>query len=159
MSNFSEQELHKLFADSGIIENPKFVGRACLGTLGKDLCVRAEFVTLRTAYHYEALQLTVLNRTEGVIDKCVVRFKDIFDIKQPSGPFSFRDEVCPYIWDDTGKAGWNAYQPTPADFNALRRAANEYLDVFREQVPERTMETPAKKPPGRKTPRKSRDER
>lgn len=45
--NFFEQELQKLFADGTVISGPTFSGRACLGTLGKDLRVRAEFVTTR----------------------------------------------------------------------------------------------------------------
>lgn len=45
MNNFFEQELRKLFGDDEIIQAPKFVGRACLGELGGDLRVRAEFIT------------------------------------------------------------------------------------------------------------------
>ena len=45
MSNFFEQELRRLFGDGEIIQAPKFVGRACLGELGGDLQVRAEFIT------------------------------------------------------------------------------------------------------------------
>ncbi len=159
MSNFFEQELRKLFADGMIIENPKFVGRACLGDLGGDLRVRAEFITMGLANHYEAVRLTVLNRTEGVVDRCVLRFKDIIGIKPIPGNPNFRNGVSPYIWDDHGNAQWYAYQPTPADFEMLQQAADDYVDVFRERVPERTMDTPAKKSPGRKMPRKSRDER
>lgn len=42
---FYEQELRKLFADGTVIGSPKFTGRACLGTLGKDLRARVQFVT------------------------------------------------------------------------------------------------------------------
>ena len=74
MTNFSEQELRKLFADGGIIDDPKFVGRACLGSLDSDLRVRAEFITMGIAGHYSALRLTVLNRKEGWIKaSCVSR--------------------------------------------------------------------------------------
>ena len=43
--NFFEQELRRLFGDGEIIQGPKFVGRACLGDLGGELRVRAEFIT------------------------------------------------------------------------------------------------------------------
>ena len=158
MSNFFEQELRKLFADGIIIENPKFVGRACLGDLDGDLRVRADFITMGIADQYEALRLTVLNRTEGVIDRNVLRFKDIIGTKPVSNP-NFRNGISPCIWDNYGKAEWYVYQPTPADFETLRQAADDYLDVFRERVPERTVEAPAKKSPGRKISKKSRDER
>ena len=45
MSNFFEQELRKLFGDGRIIDDPTYSGRACFGTLGNDLRVRAQFVT------------------------------------------------------------------------------------------------------------------
>ena len=57
MSNFFEQELRKLFGDGEIIRSPSFTGRACLGTLGKDLRVRAQFVTSGYADHYDTLKI------------------------------------------------------------------------------------------------------
>lgn len=159
MSNFFEQELRKLFADGGIIDDPKFVGRACLGSLDGDLRVRAEFITMGIAEHYSALRLTVLNRKEGVVDKSVLRFEDILGKKAVPGNPNFRNGVSPHIWDNCGKAEWYAYRPTPADFEALRQAADDYLDVFRERTPERVMESPVRKSPARKTSRNSRDER
>lgn len=159
MSNFFEQELRKLFADGAIIENPKFVGRACLGSLGGDLRVRAEFITMGVAEHYSALRLTVLNRKEGVVDKSVLRFEDILGKKALPGNPNFRNGVSPHIWDDRGKTDWYVYRPTPADFEALRQAADDYLSVFQERTPERAIEPPARKSPARKTPKKSRDER
>ena len=43
--DFFEQELRRLFGGGEIIQSPKFVGRACLGDLGGDLRVRAQFIT------------------------------------------------------------------------------------------------------------------
>ena len=61
---FYEQELRKLFADGTVIGSPKFTGRACLGTLGKDLRARVQFVTSGHADHYDVISVTVLNRTD-----------------------------------------------------------------------------------------------
>ena len=49
MNNFFEQELRKLFGDGMIIGDPAFSGRSCYGTLGKDLRVRAQFITTRVS--------------------------------------------------------------------------------------------------------------
>ena len=65
---FYEQELRKLFADGTVIGSPKFTGRACLGTLGKDLRARVQFVTSGHADHYDAISVTVLNRSDVVVD-------------------------------------------------------------------------------------------
>lgn len=122
MSNFFEQELRKLFGDGEIIQDPKFVGRACLGDLGGELLVRAEFITTGYADHYEALRLVVLKRTEGEIDRLVLRMKDVIGVKQVPGNPNFPKGVSPYIWDDCGKAEWYAFRPTASDYQALRRA-------------------------------------
>lgn len=40
-----EQELRKLFDHSDLVDRPQFSGRVCVGDLGKDLRVRAEFLS------------------------------------------------------------------------------------------------------------------
>ena len=72
---FYEQELRKLFADGTVIGSPTFAGRACLGTLGKDLRARVQFVTSGHADHYDVISVTVLNRTDGVVDKLRLRLR------------------------------------------------------------------------------------
>ena len=148
MSNFFEQELRKLFADGSIIESPQFVGRACLGTLGGDLRVRAQFVTGIIANQYNALKIVVLNRTDGPVDTMVLKLKDLLGTK-----------AAPRIWDDSGNAQWYGYRPTIADYEAIRQAVGDYLDVFREQVQERESPAPTRKSPGRSASKKGRDER
>ena len=123
MSNFFEQELRKLFADGSIIESPQFVGRACLGTLGGDLRVRAQFVTGIVANQYNALKIVVLNRTDGPVDTMVLKLKDLLGTK-----------AAPRIWDDSGNAQWYAYRPTIADYETIRQAADDYLSVFRAEI-------------------------
>ena len=88
---FFEQELRKLFADGAVIKNPRFAGRACFGTLGKDLRVRVQFVTSGHADHYDAMSVSVLNRTDGVVDKLRIRLKDVLGIKPVPGNPNFRN--------------------------------------------------------------------
>ena len=134
---FYEQELRKLFADGQIIGSPKFTGRVCLGSLGGDLRVRVQFVTTGIADHYEAISVSILNRTDGVVDKLRIRLQDVLGKKQVLGNPNFPNGVSPYIWDDSGKAEWYAFRPTAEDYRALRQAVGEYLDVFREQAIEK----------------------
>lgn len=117
---FYEQELRKLFADGTVIGSPTFAGRACLGTLGKDLRARVQFVTSGHADHYDVISVTVLNRTDGVVDKLRLRLKDVLGVKQVPGNPNFRSGVLPYIWDDYGKVEWYAFRPSAADYTAMR---------------------------------------
>ena len=142
MSNFFEQELRKLFEDGKIIGTPAFSGRACFGTLGKDLRVRAQFVTTMIADHYDALRLTVLNRTDGPVDTQTLKLKDLLGMKPvPSNPNS-RNGVSPYIWDYRGDVDWYIYHPTAADYQKLRQAVGDYLGVFRERETVRDADGP-----------------
>ena len=142
MSNFFEQELQKLFGDVKIINDPTYSGRSCYGTLGKDLRVRAQFISTKVADEYDALKLTVLNRTEGQVDALILRMKDLLGKKPVPGNPNFRSGVIPYIWNDYGKLEWYAYTPTPADYETIRQAAEQYLGVFRDRSRERTQDGP-----------------
>ena len=134
MNNFFEHELGKLFGDGEIIQSPRFTGRACLGTLGKDLRVRAQFVTTGIADHYDALKITVLNRKDGPIDTLMLKLKDVWGKKPVLNNPNFRDGIFPHIWVDGGKPEWYAYQPTPADMERLCQEVEQYLSVFRERT-------------------------
>ena len=135
MSNFFEQELRKLFADGSVIHDPVFVGRACLGGLDRNRQVRAEFVTLGHADHYAALRLTLLDSSQGVVDKLTLRFKDVWGKQKiPNNPY-LRDGVNPHIWVDGDRIDWYAYHPTQEDYRQLRQMASDYVETFRIQVP------------------------
>lgn len=128
--NFFANELKKIFLD-GVITEPSFVGRSCFGYLGKDLRVRAEFIAPHTVDNYDALKISILNRTNGIVDHITLNFKDVWGTKAvPNNP-NFRDGVNPHIWVYSGQADWYAYHPSSADYKTLRHAAKAYLDVFR----------------------------
>ena len=140
MSNFFERELGRVFGDGQVIRDPTYSGRACLGTLGKDLRVRAQFITSGYADHYDALKITVLNRTDGPVDTLVLKLKDLLGKKSVPGNPNFREGVSPHIWDNYGKQEWYAYHPTAADYEVIRQAAKQYLDVFRDRQQERVQD-------------------
>ncbi len=146
MSNFFEQELRKLFGDERIIDDPTYSGRACFGTLDGDLRVRAQFISTHVADEYNALKLTVLNRTGGPVDTLVLNLKDLLGMKPVPGNPNFPRGVAPYIWVDRGQPEWYAFRPTVTDYQTIQQAAEQYLDVFRERsqerAPERTQNGP-----------------
>ena len=140
MSNFFERELGRVFGDGQVIRNSTYSGRSCFGTLGKDLRVRARFITTGYADHYDSLKITVLNRTDGPVDTLVLKLKDLLGKKSVPGNPNFREGVSPHIWDNYGKQEWYAYHPTAADYEVIRQAAKQYLDVFRDRQQERVQD-------------------
>ena len=142
MRNFFEQELRKLFEDEEMIRSPQFSGRACLGTLERNIRVKAEFVSTKIADEYDALRITVVYRKEGVIDKTTLRIVDMIGRKKiPSNPY-FQDGMSPHIWTDCGQHEWYAYTPDVSDYIAMRQEVARYLEAFRERTPERSSEGP-----------------
>ena len=142
MSSFFEQELGRLFGDGQVIRNPTYSGRSCFGTLGKDLRVRARFISTGYADHYDSLKITVLNRTDGPVDTLVLKLKDLLGKKSVPGNPNFREGVSPHIWDNYGKQEWYAYHPPAADYEVIRQAAKQYLDVFRDRQQEHAQDGP-----------------
>ncbi len=130
-----EQELRKLFDHDAVFSDTKFVGRTCYGKISDNLRVRAEFVTLGHADHYEALKISLINRTEGVIDSTVLRFREVLGNKQVTNP-NFKEGVSPHLWKYQDELEWYVYKPTPSDFNKLANAVDDYIEVFREPVHE-----------------------
>ena len=129
-----EQELRKLFENSGLIDRPQFSGRVCVGELGKDLRVRAELFSAHVAADYDAIRLAVLNRTEGVVDKTLVRFEDVWGKRIVPGNPNFRSGVIPHLRSDYGELDWYVYHPDAADYDILRQAIGQYLSAFRERA-------------------------
>lgn len=140
--NFFEQELRKLFGDCRVIDDPHFSGRACMGTLGGDLRVRVQFSTSGHADHYDTLEVAVLNRTDGPVDTLSLKLKEVLGRKTvPNNP-NFSGSVEPHIWIYRETAEWYAYCPTAMDYQAIRQAVGNYLDVFRDRQTERAATSP-----------------
>ena len=97
---FYEQELRKIIGEQ--YPDATYVGRVCYVRLSDMNRAKIQFVTGSVANQYNALQLTILNRSEGQVDTLRLRFSDLLGTKVTSNP-NFRNGVDPHIWDDYGK--------------------------------------------------------
>ena len=133
MSSFFEQELEKMFGDGEVIQSPQFTGRACVGNVSENARAHISFTTTGVADRYDGLLIKILNKQQGEVDRCVIRFQDALGRKPvPNNP-NFRDGVIPHIWIDRGKAEWYAYRPNAADYQKLRQESEKFISVFRDQ--------------------------
>ena len=80
--NFFEKEMRMMFEHTGIIQDPKFVGRTMVGILDDNLRVKMQFVSTFIANHYDAIQVSIINRTDGVVDKETMKFGDIIGLQK-----------------------------------------------------------------------------
>ena len=123
---FFEKELRKIIGEQ--YPDATYVGNACYIRLSDMNRAKIQFTTRGNADNYSALQLSVLNCNEGVVDKLMVRFEDIWGKKQMG-----QSSVSPHIWNDYGECAWYGYHPNSGDYQALANAVTDYLDVFQEQ--------------------------
>ncbi|GHU91105.1 hypothetical protein FACS1894202_11970 [Clostridia bacterium] len=140
--NFFEQELRRL-VDAGIdTDNATFAGRACYVDLGGQNRAKIQFTTTGIADHYSALEVNILNRTDGKVDTLLFRFEDVWGRKLTDNP-NFSGGITPHIWTSGLKSEWTVYKPTPRDFEQLAEAVSGYLSVFTERDAEREPEQSA----------------
>lgn len=127
--NFFEKELRKLFED--LHPDATFVGRNCYIPLGDRVRACASFKTSGHADHYDTLHVKVLDRKEGPIDNITIRLSELLGKKQSPSPY-LRDGVNPHIWVDGDKAEWYGFKPSAQDYQQMREAVEDYIEVFRE---------------------------
>lgn len=138
--NLFEQELRKLFEDGSVIQTPWFSGNDCRGTLDTDLRVRVQFACSHVSGNYDTLKLAVLNRTGGEVDHVMLCVEDVWIPKDKSA-WSVCGPYMNYSYQSHNYE-WQFHKPTSADYDALRKAATGYLNVYRRQVMDREQTLP-----------------
>ena len=107
---------------------PPYVGRACYVRLSDMNRAKIQFVTGIVSNQYNALQMTILNRSEGQVDTLRLRFSDLLGTKMTSNP-NFRNGVEPHIWDDYGKGELVCVSPPPG--RTMRRCPMRCQTIWR----------------------------
>ena len=117
-----------MFAGSDLIHDARFCGRTMLGKLDDELRVKLQLISTYIANQYDAVQATIINRTEGVVDKQTFKFVDIIG-KQQRGNLS---GISPHIWDDNDRARW--YIPVTASEKAqIAETILGYVGMYQEE--------------------------
>ena len=133
MNNFFEQELRRLASQLTIMDDARFVGRACYGRVSENIRAKLQFVTMGTANQYEALQVSLINNTEGEIDSSTIRFKELWGMLPTDNP-NFPQGIAPHTWTNNGKTDWYVEAPGPAEYEALAGEVDEYMELFSEDM-------------------------
>lgn len=120
----TEQELRKLFGESEIFYDAVFCGKMMIGKIDKDVRAKIEFANMNISKHYDALKVTILNRTEGPIDTTIFQFKDMIGMKNGNAP---------YFWDETTQPGWYGFRPTMDDYDSISDKLHDYISEFADE--------------------------
>ena len=127
--NVFEKSLRELFDKSQLLQDPKYTGRTCLARLDKDLRVKLSFVENGVAGEYTAIRASIINRTDGVVDKQTFRFRDMVPARSKETLFG-RD--YPYIWICDGKAEWYGQPLSQKEQRLVRDGILDYVEMYLE---------------------------
>lgn len=125
--NVFEKTLRELFGRSEILSDIKYTGKTCLARLDRDLLVKLEFTDPGTACNFTAISASIINRTEGLVDKQVFRFSDMVPARTGQTTFG-RD--YPYIWIYDGKEQLCGNPLTAAEKRMVSNAILDYVDMY-----------------------------
>ena len=128
--NVYEKALRDLFGKSEELKDIKFTGRTCLARLDKDLRVKLQFVTTGTAGNYTAICASIINRTDGVVDKQTFRFRDMVPARSGSQAFGLQ---YPYIWEYNGNPEWYGQPLSTKEKQLVRDSILDYVEMYMEQ--------------------------
>ena len=128
--NVYEKALRDLFGKSEELKDIKYTGRTCLARLDKDLRVKLQFVTTGTAGNYTAICASIINRTDGVVDKQTFRFRDMVPARSGSQAFGLQ---YPYIWEYNGNPEWYGQPLSAKEKQLVRDSILDYVEIYMEQ--------------------------
>jgi len=128
---FFESVLRKITLDCEYINDPKFVGGACVCRLTDDTSVKLSFSECGYADHYSALLIELMNIHNGRIDEQLIKFADIWGKQKLNNDF-----ISPYAWTYRGETEWYCSPPNDKQYKLLSGMIDEYLSCFADPVQE-----------------------
>lgn len=115
---FFESEMQKLCTGIPYIKRPAFMGKTMIARLDDDLRVKINFQTANTYNTYEALQVRIINRTDGEVDSQWLWFKELINDGRPHS-----------ISDYGHGFGW-FYKPSQSDYAKITEALHNYIATY-----------------------------
>ena len=119
--------MRELFGKSEILSDIKYTGKTCLARLDRDLLVKLEFTDPGTACNFTAISASIINRTDGLVDKQTFRFRDMVPARSKDATFG-RD--YPHIWVCDGKADWYGQPLSAVEQRLVRNEILNYVDMY-----------------------------
>ena len=133
----NEAVLWLLFGNTqGQIENIEFQDGACYGDISKDISVKPTLFQPDDP-NMQCIHIEAVSKPAGPIDAASITFPRLTD-----------DSIQTFSPEkEDGKAWWSPRKTSPAEYEAVRKAAFAWMDVFRQPLPEiRKMPSYEKKP-------------
>lgn len=126
--NFFEKEMRQMFEDNDLLQDAKFLGKTMLAKLDDDLRIKIQFIASHISDEFDTVQLSIINRTEGVVDKQDFKFSDIIGQYNHPG----RALMDYHMWEYNNKPEW--YTPISlADKARIADTVLDYVAMYQDQ--------------------------
>ena len=127
--NFFEKEMRQMFDDNDIFQDAKFVGKTMLAKLDDDLRIKLQFIASHISGQYDTVQMTIINRTDGMVDKQNFKFSDIIGKCIRPG----RELLDYHMWEYNNKPEW--YTPiTQSQKATIADTVLGYIEMYQDQT-------------------------
>ena len=127
--NFFEKEMRQMFDDNDIFQDAKFVGKTMLAKLDDDLRIKLQFIASHISGQYDTVQMTIINRTDGMVDKQNFKFSDIIGKCIRPG----REPLDYHMWEYNNKPEW--YTPiTQSQKATIADTVLGYIEMYQDQT-------------------------
>lgn len=123
--NYFESEFNTIAKKSNYMKDIKTADNACLFRLSDIVTIKICFITTEWHDRYDTLEITVINRTSGTIDKQRIHIDTIIGEIGMNG-FA----KVPYIWKCDNELSWYGFTPTNEHYTRIAIAIDNYLSVF-----------------------------
>jgi len=121
--NLFDTIFKKMFTDR---DNMKYINGVAYGTMDNDKLFKAQFKTRDTYEKYEAIEVSILNKREGVIDRMLLTFDNLLSQN--------RLGQTAHIWKNNGKLAWYGNAPTQKELDSIGAMIEDYVSLFQEQT-------------------------
>ena len=126
--NFFEKEMRQMFEDNDLFQDAKFLGKTMLAKLDDDLRIKLQFIASHISDEFDTVRLSIINRTEGVVDKQDFKFSDIIGQYNHPG----RTPMDYHMWEYNNKPEW--YTPISlADKTCIADTVLNYVAMYQDQ--------------------------
>ena len=122
-----QRELMLMFQGNTVMQRMAFSGTSAVGYLDDELRVKLRFSADGMQDYYNGIHVSIINRTEGVIDEETFRFKDVIGMQKGE-----LGEHEPYIFIKGESAMW-ASPVLVTDKNKIAEAVLNYVEIYQNQ--------------------------
>lgn len=89
--------------------------------------IEVDFYNTYSSTSYDALRIVLISKTQGEINKRIIKFSDLFDSMQD---LTHVNKIGKHIWHSDNKYEWYG-KPTNQDIKKLQETLKEYIDIWK----------------------------